>query len=238
MNSYQTELPAGSHWSLMMRRGTALTLTDVSGGVNAGVLFYNPENLLERYNAPDTLKCQHTFRLTAGHCLYSDMGRIFCGIEHDSFGWHETVCGTANAALIEHQFGTSDYQQARNDRHQNGYDSFLVELAKYGLGKRDMAACLNLFAHVAADEDGKLALVRQGEAGASVTLRFAMDTLVILHTCPHPLSRATAYPRQPLGIHIDGERKPLSALCLERAENQRGLCNNHLYHFSEGACSC
>ena len=86
--------------------------------------------------------------------------------------------------------------------------------------------------------DGKLALVRQGEAGASVTLRFAMDTLVILHTCPHPLSRATAYPRQPLGIHIDGERKPLSALCLERAENQRGLCNNHLYHLSEGACSC
>ncbi|WP_312774679.1 urea amidolyase associated protein UAAP1 [Atlantibacter hermannii] len=238
MNSYQTELPAGSHWSLMMRRGTALTLTDVAGGVNAGVLFYNPENLLERYNAPDTLKCQHTFRLTAGHCLYSDMGRIFCGIEHDSFGWHETVCGTANAALIGHQFGTSDYQQARNDRHQNGYDSFLVELAKYGLGKRDMAACLNLFAHVAADEDGKLALVRQGEAGASVTLRFAMDTLVILHTCPHPLSRATAYPRQPLGIHIDGERKPLSALCLERAENQRGLCNNHLYHLSEGACSC
>lgn len=238
MNSYQTELPAGSHWSLMMRRGTALTLTDVAGGVNAGVLFYNPENLLERYNAPDTLKCQHTFRLTAGHCLYSDMGRIFCGIEHDSFGWHETVCGTANAALIEHQFGTSDYQQARNDRHQNGYDSFLVELAKYGLGKRDMAACLNLFAHVAADEDGKLALVRQGEAGASVTLRFAMDTLVILHTCPHPLSRATAYPRQPLGIHIDGERKPLSALCLERAENQRGLCNNHLDHLSEGACSC
>lgn len=238
MNSYQTELPAGSHWSLMMRRGTALTLTDVAGGVNAGVLFYNPENLLERYNAPDTLKCQHTFRLTAGHCLYSDMGRIFCGIEHDSFGWHESVCGTANAALIERQFGASDYQQARNDRYQNGYDSFLVELAKYGLGKRDMAACLNFFAHVAADDDGKLALVRQGEAGASVTLRFAMDTLVILHTCPHPLSSATAYPRQPLGIHIDGERKPLSALCLERAENQRGLCNNHLYHFSEGACSC
>lgn len=238
MNSYQTELPAGSHWSLMMRRGTALTLTDVTGGVNAGVLFYNPENLLERYNAPDTLKCQHTFRLTAGHCLYSDMGRIFCGIEHDSFGWHESVCGTANAALIEQQFGASDYQQARNDRYQNGYDSFLVELAKYGLGKRDMAACLNFFAHVAADDDGKLALMRQGEAGASVTLRFAMDTLVILHTCPHPLSSATAYPRQPLGIHIDGARKPLSALCLERAENQRGLCNNHLYHLSEGACSC
>jgi uncharacterized protein len=28
-------------------------------------------NLLERYNAPETLKRQHTFKLTAGHCLYS-----------------------------------------------------------------------------------------------------------------------------------------------------------------------
>ena len=37
-------------------------------------------NPLERYNAPDTLKCQQTFRLTAGHCLYSDMGRIFCSV--------------------------------------------------------------------------------------------------------------------------------------------------------------
>ena len=98
MNAYQTLLPAGSHWSLVMRSGTALTLTDIEGGANVGMLFYNPENLLERYNAPDTLKCQHTFRLTAGHCLYSDMGRIFCGIEEDSFGWHESVCGTLNAA--------------------------------------------------------------------------------------------------------------------------------------------
>ncbi|GAB7266495.1 hypothetical protein DZS_03190 [Dickeya ananatis] len=142
---YLTELPAGSHWSLLMRRGTALRLTDIEGGVNVGMLFYNPENTLERYNAPDTLKCQHTFRLTTGHCLYSDMGRIFCGIEADGFGWHDTVCGTANAQQVARQFGELNYQQAHNERHQNGYDSFLVELAKYGLGKRDMAACVNFF---------------------------------------------------------------------------------------------
>ncbi|WP_058974110.1 urea amidolyase associated protein UAAP1, partial [Type-D symbiont of Plautia stali] len=178
MNAYQTLLPAGSHWSLVMRSGTALTLTDIEGGANVGLLFYNPENLLERYNAPDTLKCQHTFRLTAGHCLYSDMGRIFCGIEQDSFGWHETVCGTLNAQQTAARFGVSDYQEARNLRHQNGYDSFLIELAKYGLGQRDMAACLNLFAQVRADDNGTLKLEKQGAPGASVRLRFAMDTLV------------------------------------------------------------
>ncbi|ADU67426.1 urea amidolyase associated protein UAAP1 [Pantoea sp. At-9b] len=227
--SYQTQLPAGSHWSFVMRSGSALTLTDVAGGANVGMLFYNPENLLERYNAPDTLKCQHTFRLTAGHCLYSDMGRIFCGIEADSFGWHESVCGTLNAQQTAALFGASDYQQARNQRHQNGYDSFLVELAKYGLGKRDMAACINFFARVRADDNGTLQREQQGATGAEVRLRFAMDTLVLLHTCPHPLTPAGDYPRQPLGIHIDAQRAPLPEICLQRAENQRGLRNNALY---------
>ncbi|MDU6926540.1 urea amidolyase associated protein UAAP1 [Franconibacter helveticus] len=231
---YETRLPAGSHWSLVMRRGAALTLTDVQGGANAAVLFYNPENLLERYNAPDTLKCQHTFRLTKGHCLYSDMGRILCGIEEDTFGWHDTVCGVSNAAQVEKQFGALNYQQARNERHQNGYDSFLTELAKYGLGKRDIAANVNFFARVAATSDGDLKLVEQGKPGASVTLRFAMDTLVVLHTCPHPLSEANRYPTAPLLITLDGTRQPLPEICLARAENQRGLRNNHLYYLNEG----
>ncbi|MBP2168923.1 urea carboxylase-associated protein 2 [Erwinia toletana] len=227
---YQTRLPAGAHWSLLMRSGSALQLTDLQGGVNVGMLMYNPNNPLERYNAPDSLKCQHTFRLTAGHCLYSDMGRIFCGIEQDSFGWHESVCGTANARQVAEQFGARDYQQARNDWHQNGYDSFLVELAKYGLGKRDMAACVNFFAEVHCSDNGELQLIRQGEKGAQVTLRFAMDTLLLLHTCPHPLSAASSYPRGALGIVIDGEPAPLPEICLQPDENQRGLRNNQLYH--------
>jgi uncharacterized protein YcgI (DUF1989 family) len=83
---YSDVLPGGKHWSMTMRRTQRLRLTDVEGGANVGMLFYNPVNLLERYNAPDTLKCQHTFKLTAGHCLYSDMGRIFCSIVADSHG--------------------------------------------------------------------------------------------------------------------------------------------------------
>ena len=74
---YEDEIPGGAHWSMLMRKGTTLRLIDKDGGANVGMLFYNPNDKLERYNAPDTLKCQHTFKLTKGHCLYSDMGRIF-----------------------------------------------------------------------------------------------------------------------------------------------------------------
>ena len=130
---YEDTLAGGCHWSLRMRRGTTLRLIDHEGGANLGMLFYNPDNLLERYNAPDTLKCQHTFKLTRGHCLYSDMGRIFCSIIDDSVGWHETVNGSSTAKLVAQRWGQRDYQADRNDWHQNGYDAFLVELAKYGL---------------------------------------------------------------------------------------------------------
>ena len=57
---YEDTLGGGCHWSMRVKKGTLLTLTDVKGGANVGMLFYNPYDLLEKYNAPDTLKCQHT----------------------------------------------------------------------------------------------------------------------------------------------------------------------------------
>ena len=60
---YETRLSAGKHWSFQLRRGLLLRMKDMSGGGNVGMLLYNMHDLLERYNAPDTLKCQHTFYL-------------------------------------------------------------------------------------------------------------------------------------------------------------------------------
>ncbi|MDX1453467.1 MAG: DUF1989 domain-containing protein, partial [Oleiphilaceae bacterium] len=180
---YTTALDSGKHWSLRMRRGTVIRLTDVSGGANVGMLFYNPENLLERYNAPDTLKCQHTFKLARGNCLYSDMGRIFASVVEDTLGWHDTVSGNSHAAHVEARWGARDYQHDRNEWKQNGHDAFLVELAKYGLGARDLAANINWFSKVRVSESGAMRLAPEhSQPGSSVTLRFEMDTLVLLHT--------------------------------------------------------
>ena len=231
---YETEIAPGGHWSLRLRKGTLMRLTDIDGGANVGMLFYNPENLLERYNAPDTLKCQHTFKLTRGHCLYSDMGRIFASIVEDSLGWHESVCGNSHADQVAARWGKRDYQGDRNDWHQNGYDAFLVELAKYGLTRADMAANINWFSKVATDAEGNMALEQAHSApGSQVTLRFEMDTLVILHTCPHPLNPASDYPYRP--VHCEMMAAPPVSdddFCKNlRPENQRGFENNRLYHF-------
>lgn len=231
---YTTHLPGGHHWSLRLRRGTTLTLSAAAADANVGLLCYNPENLLERLNLPDTLKCQHTFKLTRGHCIYSDMGRIFASIIHDDLGWHDCISGNLMPHhLLAKGWQPVGYQQAHNDWTRTGHDAFLVELAKYGLGRRDMAANLNLFAMVESDEEGRLRYV-PGHclSGARVTLRFEMDTLVLLHTCPHPLDPSAEYPRRGVAIGLGTAPPPgVDDICYRsRPENARGFENNRLYH--------
>lgn len=230
-------LTSGKHWSFVLRRNTRLRLTDVDGGANVGMLFYNPQNLTERYNAPDTLKCQHTFRLTAGHCLYSDMGRIFCSIVTDTHGWHDTVCGSATKTIVAAKWGEAIYQTHRNERHQNGLDSFLVEAAKYGMKRRDLAANVNWFSKIAVDETGRIAFdAAAAKAGAMVELRFEMDTLVLFHTCPHPLDPSPTYPKKSIGFELfEGPVAGEADACrLSAPENGRGYENNRIFH----ACGC
>jgi uncharacterized protein len=229
---YETLIEGGKHWSLTLRAGTSLRIVDRDGGANVGMLFYNPQNLLERYNAPDTLKCQHTFKLTKGHCLYSDMGRIFCSITEDTVGWHDTVCGNANRELVAARWGERRYQEHRNDWIQNGYDAFLVEGGKYGLGRRDLAANVNWFSKVTVAQDGALVFDPDNSgAGRFVDLRFEMNTLVLLHTCPHPLNPSARYPRSPVALRLS--KAPAVAdddFCRNsRPENVRGFVNTELY---------
>ncbi|WP_185232903.1 urea amidolyase associated protein UAAP1 [Teredinibacter franksiae] len=234
---YSYTLPPASHWSLKVRKGTLLKLTDIEGGGNLGIMFYNPENLLERYNAPDTLKCQHTFKLTTGNCLYSDMGRIFCSIVADDHGWHETVSGNSTVEIIKEKWGELNYQQARNEWQQNGFNSFLVELAKYGMNERDMVSNLNCFSKVEVDRKGNISLAASSSpSGTSVSLRFEMDTLIVMHSCPHPLSTESVYPRKPVLCEFFNAKTVYdNDLCINHCnENKRGFDNNRLYHMGMG----
>jgi urea carboxylase-associated protein 2 len=232
-------IPGAAHWSMVIPKGHVLQAKDLEGGANLSMLFYNPTNLLERYNAPDTLKCQHTFKLTAGHCLYSDMGRVFCSIVSDDTQWIDSVGGVANKKKIADKWGERDYQKDRNAWKQNGYDALLVEVAKYGLGQRDLAANLNLFSRVKTDDAGNMEyVVDHSKAGDCISLRFEMDTLVVFTTCPHPMNPAEQYPFKPVEIALF-ESAPVNeddACVNSREENSRGFENNRRYHM-HSTCS-
>jgi urea carboxylase-associated protein 2 len=196
-------IPGAGTWSHVLKRGTALRLTDIEGGANVGAYFLNADLFAERFNLPDTLKAQHTAKLTAGHVLMSDMGRILCSITEDSLGWHDPLSGCSNAASVESKYGKADYQECRNGWHQNAFDGFLIELAKYGLGARDFQAIVNFFSKVSVAEDGSMQYQTQHSTpGSYVELRAEMNTLVILNTCQHPLDPSMTYSPKPVEITI------------------------------------
>lgn len=230
---YQDEIPGGAHWSFTVRKGMTLRLIDKEGGANVGMMFFNPQNTLEKYNAPDTLKCQHTFKLTKGNCLYSDMGRIFCSIIEDSVGWHDTVGGSLSQKMVTERWGGVSYQDNRNDWNQNGRDSFMIEAVKYGMSKRDLVAPVNWFSKIQTDGEGNMSLAENNsKAGDYVDLRFEMDTLVLLHTCPHPMNKEAVYPKKALTYQFF-KADPLGPddYCRNfRPENGRGFENTELYN--------
>ena len=191
---WEEHLPSGNHWSGRLRHGTMLRLIDLQGGANVSALLYNAEQPLERYSMPDTLKSQHTAFLTAGHVCQSDMGRVLCSLTADSLGWHDTWCGVSDAAMVLARYGEKRYQQHRNAMHRNGRDNLLIELAKWGLGARDLMPGVNFFSKVVPDADGLLSHVGgHSVAGSFVDLRFEMDTLVVLSSAPHPLDARPGY---------------------------------------------
>lgn len=229
---WEERVAAGAHWSHLLRRGTTMRIMDVSGGANVSMLLYNYDDRLERYNMPDTLKAQHTAYLTKDFVCYSDMGRILCSIVEDTSGWHDTICGVSSAELVEQKYGKTRYQEQRNERYQNGYDSLLNELGKYGLGKRDIGATVNWFSKVVVDEQGALQFdTSHAKQGAYVDLRFEMNTLVVLTTCQHPLDPNPRY--EPREIHLTAwhSRPPVrnDSCRLKCPENQRGFRNTEMW---------
>ncbi len=221
-------VPAGAHWSGILRRGVTLRLTDTEGGANVSMLLYAFENPLERYNMPDTLKAQHTAFLTRGHVCYSDMGRILCSITADTCGWHDTVCGVSDAGMVQERYGIATYQDFRNSYHRSGQDSLLTELGKYGLGLRDLVPNINFFSKVTADEGGLLQFQSgHSRAGSAVELRFEMRSLIVLSTCQHPLDPEPLYrPRPVLLTAIQAAPVTRDDECRTLCpENERGFSN-------------
>jgi urea carboxylase-associated protein 2 len=225
---WEETIRGGSAWSHVLKRGTALRITDTEGGANVGALFLNFEIPSERYNMPDTLKAQHTAHLTKGFVLYSDMGRVLCSITEDSCGWHDPLCGHSP----QEKYGELSYAAARNDFHRNSRDNYLMELEKFGLTIRDLPANVNFFSKVAVDEGGALNyIVGNSKAGDYVELRAEMNVLVVLDTCQHALDPNPQYSPKPAHVAIVRVDAPKADdhCRLFRPENTRGFINTERY---------
>ncbi|PTQ98932.1 hypothetical protein C8K18_10672 [Paraburkholderia sp. GV068] len=220
-------VPGGGHASLIVKRGQSLRVTDLRGGANVSVLMFNATEKSERLNLPDTLKCQHTAKLTAGHCLYSDMGRVLAAIVADTCGWHDSIGGVSNADEVQERYGVGRYQERRNVFYRNGADNLLVEMGKWGLGIQDLLMTLNLFSRVDVTDAGALDFVAgNSKAGDYVDLYAPMNTLVVLTAIQHPLDPNPEYAPKPVKLELSRAEPGVAEICRTACEeNVRGFIN-------------
>ncbi len=185
----------GGYASRQIARGTRLRLTDLAGDASPSLLLFNAERPVERLNIADTLKVQWNGYLGQGRLLLSDMGRVLASLVENTAGTHDAFCGASNQASNARKYGDGFNHGA----HPNARDRFSLGVAKFGLGRKDIHPCLNLFKEVRVAQGGETVIdIGPYPPGRFVTLRAEMDLIVVLANCPHVLDPRPTYAVTPL----------------------------------------
>ncbi len=194
---YDIVLPAGEPWSHVIRRGKIFRIVDLEGCQAVDTLFYNAADTSDRYSAPETIRAQGNIFLTAGTRLYSSEGSLLMTIVADTCGRHDTSGGACSAESNTCRFG-HDKKYMHNCR-----DSFLRELIRLGMGKRDLVGNINFFMNVPVTEAGHLDIVDGiSKPGAYVEMRADMDVLCVISNCPQINNPCNAYNPTPIRLLI------------------------------------
>jgi urea carboxylase-associated protein 2 len=190
-------LGPGDYAARALPRGATLRLTDLDGDACAGMLLSRADAPRERLNVADTLKVQWQAYLGPGSLLLSDMGRVLASIVTDTCGAHDALCGASNERRNAAKYGSGTVHGA----YPNARDRFIVALAKFGLGPRDLAPNVNFFKHVLVDGEGNLHFHGDRSfAGALVELRAELELLVVVVNVPHVLDPRSDYLTTPLRV--------------------------------------
>jgi urea carboxylase-associated protein 2 len=188
---------AGENAARILKRGSRLRLINLDGDACVNFLVYNADRPIERLNIADTVKVQWNAYLGPGKLLLSDMGRVLMSITQDTCGNHDTFCGASNEKSNARKYGHGENYGPQ----PNARDRFMLALAKYGLGRKDIPANVNFFKAVKVEEDGSLTFQKNSsKAGDYIELRAEMNVLVVLANTPHVLDPRPTYTATPVRV--------------------------------------
>jgi len=188
-------IPAREPWSRVVAQGQMLRLIDLEGMQAVDFLCYNAHDPEDRYCAADTMKIGGGIFLGTGTVLYTDRCRALFTIVADSCGFHDTIGGCCSNEINITRYGAPGQRNCR--------DNFLVELAKHGLGRKDIVANVNFFMHVPVNEQGGMDMGPSlSKPGDYVDLRAEMDVLAIISNCPQINNPVNDYNPTPIRVVV------------------------------------
>ncbi len=194
---YDAIVPARRPWSAHVRKGQHLRIVDLEGQQAVDTLFYRADNLVERYSAQDTLAAQGSAYIGAGTQILSNEGNLMLTMVADTVGDHDTSAGACSCEANTVRFG-------QHTRYMHACrENFLIELAKYGMSKRDMVSNINFFMNVPILPNGELAIVDgASKPGDYVELRAEMDVLCVISNCPQVNNPCNGFNPTPIRVLI------------------------------------
>jgi urea carboxylase-associated protein 1 len=188
---------AGEPYIGRLERGQFLRIVDLEGNQAVDTLFYNAQELAERYSAADTIRMQRKLYLSTGTLLYSNLARPMLQIVADTCGRHDTLGGACAAESNTVRYG-------HHTKHMHSCrDNFLRAIAEanVGLEKRDLTSNINFFMNVPVTPAGKLTFEDGISSGGKyVELRAVMDVLVLISNCPQLNNPCNAYNPTPIRL--------------------------------------
>ncbi|MGV2128165.1 urea amidolyase associated protein UAAP2 [Agrobacterium vitis] len=172
-------IAAEAPFSTLVKKGQILRIEDSYGQQAIDTLFYNAKDFSERYSNQDTMREQGAAYISTGTKIISNDGRVMLTMTADSCGRHDTSAGACSCESNTVRFGHgTKYLHACRD-------NFVLEVAKYGMSKRDVAANINFFMNVPIEPSGQMTIVDGISApGDYVELQAEMDVLLVISNCP------------------------------------------------------
>lgn len=194
---YDETIPAGEPWYRVVKAGEILRIVDTEGCQAVDTLFYNANDVTERYSAPQTIVRQKNIFVETGTELISNLGNVMMKVISDTCGRHDTLGGACSA-----ESNTVRYALDKLDMH-SCRDNYLLALGQMGMDKRDLVSNINFFMNVPVETDGKLAIVDGiSTPGSTIELIALMDTLVLISNCPQLNNPCNAFNPTPVRLSI------------------------------------
>lgn len=196
---YNEVLKAGEPWLNIVKKGQIVRFLDLEGNQAVDTIFYNANNLEDRYDAQRTITAQGSIYLTTGSKLLSNEGNVLLTIVADTCGRHDTLGGACAAE-------TNQVRYALEKRPMHSCrDNYLIAIqhSELALDKRDIVSNVNFFMNVPVTPEGGLTFEDGISApGKYVEMRAEMDVVVLISNCPQLNNPCNAYNPTPVRVLI------------------------------------
>lgn len=194
--AHREVIDAGDYYIGVVRAGETFRILDLEGNQAADTLFFNANDIAERYSATDTIREQGNVYLTTGSQLRSNYNKLMLEIVADTCGRHDTLGG---ACATESNTVRYDLEKRCMHACRDSWMLAIAENPEYGIGKRDISHNINFFMNVPITSDGQLTFEDGISApGKYVELRALMDVVVLISNCPQLNNPCNGYNPTPV----------------------------------------